>query len=694
MKGKWIQKINNPEVSVVFVHGFLSNGQDCWTNAQSNAYWPDLLKNEPDFNEIGIYVYTYQTDFFSGNYTLGDVVDDLKERLTLDQVTNSKKLVFVCHSMGGIVARKLLVSREHDFQQKNIGLFFVASPSLGSDYANWLKPLAQLMNHSQADVLRFSQNNQWLNDLNKDFKNLLGSNRLIIHGKEIIEDKFIILTKWFIHKQVVEPFSGALYFPEPYKLPASDHFSIAKPENSNAMQHRLLVQFIWGNFHSHSHTDSHTVSIQKPDQQPTAGKENIFDSDETTSQLALWQNRLKQKLIEQFKKPELKPIVDAYLEALRTITVPLSGDIETVVHSLVAGNNNRYLHIQEFLSVIEEGKNRSPSTDQTLEELLGYLLQILIQKNCEEKDNGLSETPVAEIETAKLIGASRTTYSYVPTFNENLKEHQNGKKDPFSNNIGLYIPESGECHETAICNIIAHDLLASLGHSNPFNKTDNALARLRGLLKAYSNKPENAPIQALYLEHNDKHNPLHIQSVADKFRTELDGLIWLYRYGGKEDNNWLHTSEPDLIGLIDRYESEKLKSDIDPLAAKEHSAMNSKINLSNIGDNATVNIVTGEQSGSHVGHNNVQINPEIAGQLQQLLADILQQARTQRQLDAQQFNELSQAINQLRTEIGKKQNPNNTVLAKARSVLEGFKTVEGISTSIEKIIKLLAKLFI
>ena len=122
--------------------------------------------------------------------------------------------------------------------------------------------------------------------------------------------------------------------------------------------------------------------------------------------------------------------------------------------------------------------------------------------------------------------------------------------------------------------------------------------------------------------------------------------------------------------------------------------MNSKINLSNIGDNATVNIVTGEQSGSHVGHNNVQINPEIAGQLQQLLADILQQARTQRQLDAQQFNELSQAINQLRTEIGKKQNPNNTVLAKARSVLEGFKTVEGISTSIEKIIKLLAKLFI
>src|SRR5262249_25209400 len=48
----------------------------------------------------------------------------------------------------------------------------------------------------------------------------------------------------FWHKQVVEPFSGARYFGEHYKVPHSDHSTIAKPENSGAIQHRLLCRFI------------------------------------------------------------------------------------------------------------------------------------------------------------------------------------------------------------------------------------------------------------------------------------------------------------------------------------------------------------------------------------------------------------------------------------------------------------------
>lgn len=269
MKGEWIRKPSNSNLTVVFVHGFLSNGKDCWKNEASDAYWPEILKNESEHDSIGIYVYTYQTDFFSGSYSLGDVVDDLKERLQLDHVLSSKALVFVCHSMGGIVVRRYLVSREHDLKDVAVGLYLVASPSLGSNYANWLEPIAQLMNHSQADVLRFSQNNQWLNDLNKDFKNLIGTNRLAIRGKEITEDKFVILVKLRFLKQVVEPLSGALYFPEPYKLPGSDHFSIAKPENKDSTQHRLLLKFIEVNF-------SQIRSLQQTKHKlPHHGKDNI-----------------------------------------------------------------------------------------------------------------------------------------------------------------------------------------------------------------------------------------------------------------------------------------------------------------------------------------------------------------------------------------------------------------------------------
>ncbi|WP_414755832.1 AAA-like domain-containing protein [Anabaena sp. CCY 9910] len=124
-----------------------------------------------------------------------------------------------------------------------IGLFLVASPSLGSDYANMLGLLSSVMGHTQASALRFSQSNVWLNDLDKDFINLKGNKDLQIKGKELIED-LPLYGKGFIKKQIVEPFSGAKYFGNSFKVPGSDHSTIATPANKDAVQHRLLVQFI------------------------------------------------------------------------------------------------------------------------------------------------------------------------------------------------------------------------------------------------------------------------------------------------------------------------------------------------------------------------------------------------------------------------------------------------------------------
>lgn len=165
--------------------------------------------------------------------------------LRLDHVLDSPRVIFVCHSMGGIAVRKFLVERAADLidRKTEIGLFLISSPSLGSSYGTWLRPLAQFLGHAQGDALRFAQSNAWLKDLDKEFQNLKESGRLSIKGKELVEDRFVIL-KRLLRKQVVEPFSGARYFGEPYKVPASDHFSIAKPDDGEAIQHRLLVKFI------------------------------------------------------------------------------------------------------------------------------------------------------------------------------------------------------------------------------------------------------------------------------------------------------------------------------------------------------------------------------------------------------------------------------------------------------------------
>ncbi len=250
MQGRWINA-SKSKTAVVFVHGVLSKQETSW-RARSGAYWPELLSKTPAVSEVGVYVFTYRTGFFSRSYRLGDVVDALKEHMRLDGVFKCSSIIFVAHSMGGIVVRKLITESSNDFvdQHISVGLFLVASPSLGSEYANFLRPLAELVGHKQADALRFSQENSWLMDLDKEFKNLQASGRMKLSGKELMEDKFILGN--ILNKQVVEPFSAGRYFGESYKVPDSDHFTIAAPEDADAVQHRQLIQFIEDLLHDQS----------------------------------------------------------------------------------------------------------------------------------------------------------------------------------------------------------------------------------------------------------------------------------------------------------------------------------------------------------------------------------------------------------------------------------------------------------
>ncbi|ANL38334.1 esterase/lipase family protein [Rhizobium phaseoli] len=243
MGGEWVIQPENGAV-VVFVHGIISSSETCWRN-DNGVYWPDLVAGEPSLTGTGVYLFSYETSIFSGSYNLSDVVDSLKEFMRLDGLFECRTIVFVAHSMGGIVARKLLVERAADFSRKDIAvaLFLVASPSIGATYANYLEPLARLIGHSQADALRFSQRNTWLMGLDKEFINLKEAETLKLSGKELVEDKFIAIPA-LIRRQVVEPFAAAKYFGEPIKIAKSNHFTIAKPDGPQAFQHRLLIKFV------------------------------------------------------------------------------------------------------------------------------------------------------------------------------------------------------------------------------------------------------------------------------------------------------------------------------------------------------------------------------------------------------------------------------------------------------------------
>jgi pimeloyl-ACP methyl ester carboxylesterase len=238
----WIRRPAN-NIAVIFVHGILSSAT-AWLN-DNGSFWPLLLCDEPELSQIGVYLFNYRADAFSGTYSLQDAVDAMKEHFRLDGVISQHTLVFVCHSMGGIVARHFIVTQQALLirQHTRIGLYLVASPSLGSEYANFIAKIGPLYN-SQLDALRVGQTNAWLDTLDKTFINLKEDGSIPIYGKELIEDESIRVRGLFRRAQIVAPFSGARYFGDSIKIPFSNHLSIAKPSDRTALQHRILRQFL------------------------------------------------------------------------------------------------------------------------------------------------------------------------------------------------------------------------------------------------------------------------------------------------------------------------------------------------------------------------------------------------------------------------------------------------------------------
>ncbi|NUO74754.1 MAG: alpha/beta fold hydrolase [Lysobacter sp.] len=248
MESQWIiERTGDDAPTVVFVHGIMSDSGTCWKHAQTGTYWPRLVADE--LTGAGVYVFSYYSRFCGGRFSVMDAANSLWDALIEEGILQSRVIILVCHSMGGIVARRLLVQHQRALAEKRavVGLFLVASPSAGSSWANFLYPLINFFRHSQAQILKAGEDNQWLTTLGTDFRDLLAEPTPMIRGQELVEERPVYLLRYLPWiKPVVAQDEGVRYFPNARRIAQSDHFSIAKPANANAHQHELLRRFADG----------------------------------------------------------------------------------------------------------------------------------------------------------------------------------------------------------------------------------------------------------------------------------------------------------------------------------------------------------------------------------------------------------------------------------------------------------------
>ena len=149
---------------IVFVHG-IHGGRDTW-RASNGAYWPQLIQTDPHFQQSDVVVAEYPTPAMRGQLSTEKLAQLLWQRLQAQKVWDHQEVVFVAHSLGGILTEEMLLKHPEDAPRVR----FIASystPHQGSFVAN----LAKIYDSDPLLTdLRESNDNTFLMDLEQRWR--------------------------------------------------------------------------------------------------------------------------------------------------------------------------------------------------------------------------------------------------------------------------------------------------------------------------------------------------------------------------------------------------------------------------------------------------------------------------------------------------------------------------------------------
>lgn len=92
---------------IVFVHG-LHGSHESW-RAANGAYWPDMIRTDPRFAYSDVEVAEYPTPESNGRMSSLQLADALFAHLRQDHVWEHREVVFIAHSLGGILVEEMLL---------------------------------------------------------------------------------------------------------------------------------------------------------------------------------------------------------------------------------------------------------------------------------------------------------------------------------------------------------------------------------------------------------------------------------------------------------------------------------------------------------------------------------------------------------------------------------------------------------
>jgi pimeloyl-ACP methyl ester carboxylesterase len=149
---------------IVFVHG-LHGSHDTW-RAANGAYWPQLIQTDPHFQKSDVVVAEYPTPSSRGRLSTLQLAQLLWQSLDRQHVWEHREVVFITHSLGGILTEEMLLRHPADAMHV-VFMVSYATPHQGSFVAN----LATIYDGDPLLTdLRESNDNSFLIDLEQQWR--------------------------------------------------------------------------------------------------------------------------------------------------------------------------------------------------------------------------------------------------------------------------------------------------------------------------------------------------------------------------------------------------------------------------------------------------------------------------------------------------------------------------------------------
>ncbi|KAH8807649.1 NACHT and WD domain protein [Xylogone sp. PMI_703] len=187
----------DPIADLIFVHGLGGTSMRTWSyDRDVKNFWLPWLAKEAGFSNTRIFTFGYNANFMKGatNLSILDFAKDLLLRAQMYQNEDEENnlpigthpIIFVAHSMGGLVVKKAYILGKSDDHFTNMisqtyGIVFLGTPHKGANLAVILNNILRvsLILSPQIYIEELKKGSLSLAEINKQFRQICGDLALV-----------------------------------------------------------------------------------------------------------------------------------------------------------------------------------------------------------------------------------------------------------------------------------------------------------------------------------------------------------------------------------------------------------------------------------------------------------------------------------------------------------------------------------